>query len=150
MVTDTEMFSPSPNALKVVEFNPGHAMLPRLTQYENMYSRYRILSLTIKFIPACATTTTGSLYMGIAPGSIMEQVKNPDTILKLRPSRCCAVWQTTSISVGENIDSQRFMHTGTKDNDSVAFALYYHFGNVEASGHFQVAYKIEFAYPKVF
>lgn len=150
LVRDTEMFAPVANKLTVVVFNPGPAELPRLKQHEVMYQRYRINSVTIKFCPATATTDTGSVYMAIMPGKESADVKTRDDILKMRPSRCVAVWQPATISVGQTIDSSRFMMCGDVTHDGVAFCLYYFFGNATVSGHFQVSYNIEFAYPKVF
>lgn len=147
---DTESFQPVANTLTTLLFNPSAPDLPRLSKIEDMYERYRIIGITVKFVPATATTTTGSLYFAISPGPKNDSVKAASDIIKMRPSRCVAVWQSASISVGQTIDSQRYMHCGRGDTDGIAFTMYYHFGNTVASGNFQVTYNVEFAYPKVF
>lgn len=147
---DTEMFSLEKAAtMETYSFNPA-AALPRLGQFEKMYERYRIIFMTIKFVPATATTDSGSVTFGICPGKVNTAVKTANDILKLRPSRCVAVWQGATISLGQTIDSQRFLHCGEIDNDGVAFTLYVWWGGTTVTGHFQVSYKVELAYPKVF
>nr|QQP18789.1 hypothetical protein 2 [Soybean thrips tombus-like virus 4] len=152
-VVDTEMFAPIgfvTGVINVMQFNPGHSKLPRLNRQAGMYERYRVVYVTVKFVPAVATTTTGSLYFSICPGPSQTAVKTADDILKLRPSRCVAVWQSATINMGQAIDTQRYMVCGDTSVDGTAFTLYYQYGNTAAGGHFQVSYKIEFAYPKVF
>lgn len=150
VVQDTEMFVPQANKLVTIQFNPSSSEVPRLQRIEDMYERFRILYINIKFVPATSSYTTGSLYCGLNPGPANTAVKTSADIVKMRPSRCVAVWQPATIGVGQTIDSQRYMHCGDLTRDGIAFSFYYYFGNAEASGHFQVSYKVEFAYPKVF
>lgn len=151
VVQDVEYFKLTDiNKIYVAEFNPSSAGLTRLKQFESMYERYRIVFFNFTFKPATSTYTSGSMTFGISPGPANGSVKDADTILKVRPSRMIPIYGKASVSLGQTIDSQRYMHCGDKTADGVAFTFYAYTDASAVYGAFQVSYKVEFAYPRPF
>lgn len=132
------------------QFNPAvETSMPRLAQQEKMYERYRIRFMNITYKPATSAMTAGSMKFGILPG-ISNASVTADTILKLTPHRIVPVWKSASIVVNQFIDQSRFMVCGDTTADGIAFYLYASSTEEKPTGYFQIAYEVEFAYPKPF
>lgn len=149
-VVDSETLTYNSKKITVLTFNPASTALPRLSQYEKMYARYRILYMDIKYVPTTSAATTGSITFCVIPGPVNNTITTQDAILKCRPMRSVAIWQGATLPVSQTIDSQKFLYCGGSTEDGVAFVLYVWGDADPALGYFNISYKVQFAYPKPF
>lgn len=147
-VRDTEVVGKTTGSIQVLEFNPGIPATPRLKSFEAMYRRYRIKYFSVAFKSGSGMATAGNVTLGIAVGPKMSEVKDSDTILKLRPSFYVPAWKNDSVTVGSDIDLGRYMLCGDNTADGIAFTLYVQ-GTADA-GMIQVSYEVEFSHPRPF
>ena len=149
IITDTEVLGTPLAKLAAFEFNPAPAGLTRLANLAKMYERYRFHYINISYKATSPTTQQGQLAMGVMPGQKSDKVKSNDEIVKLRPMVICPPWKSDSMSLGRNIDSQRYMHVGRAGDDGVSFTLYVN-ASAANMGVIQISYRIEFEYPSPF
>lgn len=145
----TEVLGPVTGELQVLEFNPSCDGLPRLAAVEKMYHRYRIKYVNIAFKSGSGTATAGNVAFGVCVGPKVANVKTQSDIMKLRPFSYVPAWKNSSITVGSDIDIGRFMISGSKSEDGVAFTLYI-FASAAQLGVIQISYEVEFSHPTPF
>lgn len=143
---DTEVFA-SADTFTAIEFYPHNAHLPRLKAEASKFTRYRINSVQISWVPACASTTTGDCRFGVVVGAA-DATFTSDGILAMRPMKVVAVWQPATITLkGAYVMLQNHLLVGKAgDNDSVAFTLYV--DTAKKGGNWTVSYDVTFSYPK--
>lgn len=149
VVRDTEVIGVVPTTLKGYNMNPGVTETPRLKQYESMYARYRIRYMNVAYKSTSGTATSGSVAVGIMSGPTDPNVKNQDTILKLRPAFVTPAWKTDSLTVGREIDTSKWMMCGDGTSDGIALTIYA-MATAAGLGMLQVSYEIEFDQPRPF
>lgn len=123
--------------------------MPRLAKFEDMYERYRFNYVNIAYKSGSGTATTGNVAVGVLSGKVNSNVKDLDTILKLKPAFFVPVWKNDSLTLNKFINGQMTLHTGLSDNDSVAFTLYTYTGT-DSPGMLSISYSVEFSFPKPF
>lgn len=149
VIRDTEVLGAVGNTLKTYEFNPSVTETPRLNAHEAMYRRFRIRYFNIAYKSGSGTATEGNVAVGVAVGPKMADVKDQDTILKLRPSFYVPSWKNDSITVGGDIDLSRYMLCSDMSADGIAFTLYV-MSSKASTGMIQVSYEVEFSHPRPF
>lgn len=145
LVRDAEVLT---NAFKVslqaFEFNPGVPGLTRLARYEEMYSRFRIRSVRVEFMPGTGVASAGNVTFGVAVGP-----KNPrvtaDNLTALSPVCFTPAWKSASLVVDSQIDNTRWGLCGG-GTESISFTLYT-VASAESLGLLRIHYSIEFAFP---
>lgn len=149
IVRDTEILGNTTKTLGVYMFNPSPDALVRLKQFEKMYSRFRIKYVNISYKPLCGTTEDSSVAVGVLVGKQQAGVVDIASIQKCKPSFTIPSWKAESLSVGNQIDSQRYLYCGETDDNGVSFTLYV-MATAANKGCIQVSYEVEFAYPRPF
>lgn len=148
VIRDTEILGTTTGSLQTFSFNPGVEGTPRLKSFERMYGRYRFNYVNIAYKSGSATNVAGNIAVGVLPGMINTTIKTQDDILRLKPSFYVPIWKNEQLSLNKFIDSQRFMLSGSNDNDGISFTLYVL--GTQSGGMIQVSYQVEFAYPRPF
>lgn len=148
IVRDTEIINSITGSLQTYSFNPGNNSLPRLAAHAKMYHRYRIKYMNIAFKSGSGTATDGNVAVGVCVGTVLTQVKQQADVMKLKPSFYVPAWKNDSLTVGRDIDINRFMICGDNSLDGVAFTLYV-LGTANV-GMLQVSYEVEFSHPNPF
>lgn len=152
---DTELF-PVANGFTSYQFNPAADGMPRLKQQELMYSRYVIKYMNITYKPGTSAMTPGNVTFGISIGPKQTAIKDKASILTIRPAQSVPVWKSSTITVGKNIDTSRYMLAGDNTVDGVAFTLYVFAvegddpTKTAPTGLIQVSYEVEFSFPRPF
>lgn len=130
---------------KTYQFNPANDKLPRLKAEAGKYARYKISYMNIAYISASSTNTTGAIKFGVAPGTVLANI-DASSILKLRPAEMLPVWKNGSITLGNTIDTSRFMYCDDTSRDGVSFTLYVNCATPDV-GAIKISYRVELAYP---
>lgn len=148
-VRDTEFLGLVSTGFSTLEFNPGNTKTPRLAAFEKMYTRYRIISITLTYVPSTSTYSTDNISYGVASGPINTDIKGADTIMRLKPAHMRPAYTTSNIKLNRSIMSQPWLYCGDNSRDGVAFVLYLN-ASGNNLGHFTVTYDIEFTNPRPF
>lgn len=145
-VKDSEVFPFEENTFGVCIFTPGDTKLVRLDKFGQMYSQYKIHSVSIAWCSEASTTTEGIVTFGVMPGYQVSSIKNADTIRTLRPFKSGPVWKSESLTVGASLMQQPWMYCqDTKTRDGPAFCLYYI--ATKKAGYFKITYDVTLRYP---
>lgn len=150
IIRDTEVLMTPNSKLSVLVFNPFPDQAVRGANFEKMYTRFRFRYINIAYKATTSAATAGCVTVGVLVGVKLTTITTADHILKLRPAFRTAVWRSDTLSLGNQIDSQRFMLCRGADNDSTAFCLYVMASDDAANGSIQISYEIEFAFPNPF
>lgn len=148
VVRDTEVLGSVQKGVTSYQFNPAPDGLVRLKAHENMYNRYRIKYMNIAYKSGSGTATTGNVWVGVCGGPVNKAI-TAGNVSKLRPSFFVPAWKNESLTLGKDIDSQRWMRCGNDSDDGVSFTLYVESAEV-GLGVIQVSYEVEFQQPKPF
>lgn len=132
-----------------IEFNCTDGDLPRLMRHASAYERFRVISLTVEYVPLVGAATTGSVYVAICPGPKRNEIKDRASVVKVQPLLMTPGWKAGRLVAGRNIDAQRFMHVGKTDADGVAFTIYA-FPSAKDLGALKVTYAVQLAFPVPF
>lgn len=149
IVRDTEVLGAVTGKLQTYAMNPSPTEMPRLTAFSKMYARFRIKYMNVSYVSGSGTATTGNLSVGILAGVADKTVVDQSTIMKLRPSFFTPAWKSATISLGADIDLQRYMLCNDATADGVAFTLYI-MSSVASIGVIKVSYEVEFSQPRPF
>lgn len=124
----------------------------RLNYEAAKYNRFRLRYVNVAFKSTSSTMSAGSFALGILSGPTEKSVTSQSDILKLRPFSTGAIWKSTSISVGPNVQSQPYYKTNSAgDDDGAPFTLYFYASgdNADKAGVIEVSYLVEFSFPKI-
>lgn len=147
-VRDSETFAFEENKFGAMIFSPGGTGLSRLDKFGDMYSQYKLHSVSIAWCSEASTTSEGIVTFGIMPGYKVAAIKDADTIRTLRPFKSGPVWKSESITVGGNIMQQPWMYTDdVTTRDGPAFCMYYLV--TKKKGYFKITYDVTLKYPHV-
>lgn len=145
-VRDSEVFPFEENKFGTCVFTPGDTKLTRLDKFGQMYSQYKIHSVSVAWCSEAATTSEGIVTFGIMPGYAVKSIKDADTIRTLRPFKSGPVWKSESITVGPSLMQQPWMYCqDTSTRDGPVFCLYYI--ATKKSGYFKITYDVTLRYP---
>lgn len=118
----------------------------RLNYEAAKFERYCIKYVNISFKSTASTTTEGQVILGILPGP-NDSTITAANVTKLRPMEVGPAWRSFSISVGREVQAQPYLYCNGTDADSVAFTIYLN-STASSPGVLQLAYMVEFAFPK--
>lgn len=147
-VRDTETFTIK-KGTTAYQFNPSPDDLVRLKAFEKMYDRFRVSYVNVSFKSTSGTAVAGSVAIGVAAGPRIAEVKDRDSVMKLRPMFVVPAWKSDTLSLGKQVDSQKWMYCGDTTRDGVSFTLYVD-STDDSLGVVQVSYLVEFDFPKPF
>nr|QZZ63383.1 hypothetical protein [Leuven Tombus-like virus 3] len=148
-VRDTEFLGMVKKDLTTFVFNPAPDSLPRLASFEKMYTRYRVINLTVSYLPSTSTYSTDNVTLGVNPGPKLPEVKDAETIMRLKPSFMRPVYQSASIRLTSSTMPQPWLYCSDDTRDGVFIVLYV-YATAGSLGHFNVTYDIEFSNPRPF
>ncbi|APG76429.1 hypothetical protein 2 [Sanxia tombus-like virus 6] len=148
VVRDTEIISlGAKNTLFTMQFKPSETTLPRLDKEGGAFNRYRIQYVNIAYISTSSAATAGSVSYGVLQGPTNANIATLNAIVKLRPMESHAVWKNSSLSLGSDIMSAKYLSTAATGEDAVAFTVYA-WNTADSPGYLQFSYRVEFAFPK--
>lgn len=148
-VRDTEYLGLLAKGFKTFVFNPGNDSTPRLAAFEKMYTRYRVISMLITYVPSTSTYSTDNVAYGVASGPVNADITDADTIMRLKPANMRPAYITSNIRLTSAIMAQPWLYCSDNTRDGVAFVLY---SNATGNnfGHFTLTYDIELTNPRPF
>lgn len=130
------------------QMNPSTTDFPRLEQMGKMYKRFRFKYCNVAYRSGSGTATAGSVTVGIMSGPQDGNVTG-DRIIKLRPSFFVPAWKNDSLTLGSDIDIQKWLLCDDASADGVAFTIYVN-ATAESLGLLQVSYEVQFDQPRPF
>ncbi|WAK79900.1 MAG: capsid protein [Tombusviridae sp.] len=148
-VKDTEYLGLIPKGFKTFAFNPGNSSTPRLAAFEKMYTRYRVHNMLITYVPSTSTYSTENVAYGVASGPVNADIKDSDTIMRLKPAHMRPAYITSNIRIAANIMAQPWLYCSDDTRDGVAFVLYVNATGANL-GHFTLTYDLELTNPRPF
>lgn len=148
-VKDTEFLGMTATGFKTFVFNPGNDATPRLAAFEKMYTRYRVISMHISYVPSTSTYSTENVTYGVASGPANADIKDADTIMRLKPANMRPAYISSNIKITSQIMTQPWLYCSDATRDGVAFTLYVN-ASGDKLGHFTLTYDIELTNPRPF
>lgn len=147
-IRDSEIVALDGN--KVVQVGAkDEKQLPRLQKHLEMYERYRVLSLTVSYVPLSGTATAGNVAVTVLPGPKRDSIKDSASVQKCQPLILVPAWKAGTIRAGPQLDSQRFLHVGGSAEDAVA-ATIYAFPSAANLGSVRISYAVQLSFPMPF
>lgn len=131
-------------SVQALTFRPSGSGLSRLDNIGKLYKRWKLKFVNIAYKSVYSTTTDGVVTYGIMAGGKDGDINTEDKITKLRPMERHAVWKSTTISVGPDIQSSPYLYTDKDDVDGVAFTVYLY---STKDSTLQFSYMVELSFP---
>lgn len=135
--------------MAIYEMNPACEKMARLKSFEKMYERYRFLHLVVEWVPTCPATAEGQVMVAVLPGVKRAEAQTKDQVMMMKPLFVGPTWKQGSVALNQQIDAQRFMHSGEGTDDGVACTIYV-YCDKPSNGYLRVKYGVEFAFPRPF
>lgn len=138
--TETLMAMDADGKLTIKVFSPDGGAT-RLKYFATMYERYRVVSLTFKYIPMAAYTDSTGFSMGWRAGPSNASITTMEKVLKLKPAVGGHSSVTNSIHIVDPMPS-KWLNVGE------SLGCLYVIG--PKSGYITVSYHVYFDSPQPF